>query len=248
MLDSQASVGADLAQEAGPRKGEPGPPQFLFAEVVRVVDSTGAETDDFGTRIDTRPLIGRELVVLGASPTGDRDGWLIHLAGGELGICCIPELALEHTGLIEVAAESGAAEQVPLDPGRHRGWRDDVMVELELDCDSPEGIRAVAETCLAGIRALVETDALDWRPAEPSERPRSITIWVYPSGDALETFERITESVGAGWRHDRDDDVFVSSLWERTVPGATFLSPGVRSAEVTYRCWASPRRRSRRPG
>jgi hypothetical protein len=158
-------------------------------------------------------------------------------------ICELPEAGLAATGWIEVEAADGVTEQVPLDRGRHRPWRDDVMIELAVEAGAPGGVDGVVKRASTAIRELVETDAIDWRVV--TFPPNEVILWVYPRGDALAAFEDLVGSVGSVWVDDRDESLFISSSWEPAGDGSSFLMPGIRSAEVTYRRWTSPARRSR---
>jgi hypothetical protein len=221
------------------------PPKFLFAEVVRIVGATGAETDEWDDPLDVEPLMGREYVVQGAHPTDDQEDWIITLWLDDLqALCDFPEEALEATGLIELTEGDGRVLRVPLDPEQDRGWRDDVMVELETETTSEAEARAIAEAATAQLRGLVDVDELDWRLNEPFR----VTLWVVPRGDALDAFERIVDSLPVAWQHDEDESVFISSHWERSDDGDVLVEPRVRAADVTYRRWTSPRRRSLRSG
>jgi hypothetical protein len=88
-----------------------------------------------------------------------------------------------------------------------------------------------------------------------------VTLWVHGIGDVLDVYGRILDLAdrGAGpdetggwypdswfdgaWEHDNDESSFISARWTR-VEGAEFLTPAVREAEVSYRRWMSPRRRT----
>ena len=223
------------------------PPKFLFAEVALIVGHTGTERDDFDDPVDVERLIGQEVVVQGARPTDDQRAWLIDVFVESIDtvVWDFSEGSLESTGLIEITDEHGNAERVPLDPARHRPWRDDVMIELETEAAVKEEAEALAESVAAALRELVDVDEVDWRLSEWKDEPFRITLWVYPSGDALEAFEAIVGAPAQGWERDEDESIFVSSRWERqSGPATVFLSPGVRAADVTYRRWTSPKRRS----
>lgn len=195
------------------------PPGFLFSEVVRVAGESG------------------DCVVMGAVPASDGQGWVMHLRG-ELGtVRELVEDVLSPTGWLEVVDDAGAVERVPLDRTRHRGWRDDVMVELELP--SPEA----AESVEAAVRALVGAGSV---AVDASGGPQALTVWLFPDGDALDAFEQLIASVDAGWEHDEDESLFLTSRWKQQAAADVFLAPGVIAAEVTYRRWMSPERRGRR--
>jgi hypothetical protein len=223
------------------------PPKFLFAEVVRVVGATGSETDDLDEPIDAAALIGQEFVVQGARPTNDQQGWVIHLWVEALDVVCdVPEEGLEQTGLIEVTDADGRVERVPLDPDKDRGWRDDVLLELVTETRSKQQAARIAKTAVAAVGERVEAEEVKWRLTGWRAEPLEITLWVFPVGDALAAFERLVGSPKRGWQHDEDEGVFISSRWERpAADDVVFLASGVRSAEVTYRRWTSPKRRSR---
>jgi hypothetical protein len=81
---------------------------------------------------------------------------------------------------------------------------------------------------------------LDRAPPEDLGAVFDLTLWLYPGSDAPELFERLASS--SGWRLQPDDTRFLTARWEPGDEG--FLAErAVRSAELTYRCWTSPRRR-----
>jgi hypothetical protein len=223
------------------------PPRFLFAEVVRIIGGAGGAKDDLDDPVDVGALIGHEGVVQGARPSDDHRAWLIDvlLDSNDSMVWDISEDSLEATGLIEEPSQDGASERVSLDHAKHGPWRDDVMIDVETDTRVEEEAEAVAAAAAAALRELVSADSVDWRLGEWKDRPYSITLWVYPLGDALEAFQRIVASSNRGLEHDEDESVFISASWDRNAgEGAAFLAPGVRKADVTYRRWTSPTRRS----
>ncbi len=225
------------------------PPKFLFAEVVRIVGHTGTEKDDFDDPVDVEGLIGQEVVVQGARPTEDQRAWWIDVFVDSIDtvVWDFSEASLEGTGLIEITDEHGNAQRVPLDPARYGPWRDDIMIEIESATVAEDEAQALAEAAAAELRELVAVDEVDWRLVESKNEPFGITLWVYPTGDALEAFEQIVGATPQGWEHDDDESVFISSRWGRQSGDPTvFLSPGVRAADVTYRRWTTPKRRSLR--
>jgi hypothetical protein len=230
-----------------PPSDQGNPPRFLFGEIVRLAQASGTETDERGGAFDAGPLVEKEFAVLGASPSDDREGWRIHLRADRIGtVIEVPESALEPTGWIEVVDATGGCDQVPIDPSRHRGWRDDLMLEIASPVRSRATATALAEEIATVVRGLVTSDAVEWQIDEPGAVPYPITLWVWPAGDALTAFDQLVQSVGGGWHHDEDESLFISSRWERGGGDRVFLSPAVRSAELTYRCWTTPRPRAQR--
>jgi hypothetical protein len=232
--------------DAAPSHGA-NPPRFVFGEIVRLARATGTESDARGRPFDARVLVGKEFAVLGASPSDDGEEWRIHLRVERSGsVMECPEGALEPTGLIEVVSEDGSCDTVPIDPSRHRGWRDDLMLEVTSAVHSRSEAAALAEEIAIVVSDLVRTDAVEWQVDEPDVVPYPITLWVWPVGDALKAFEQLVESADEGWHDDEDESIFISSRWERGGCDRVFLTPAVRSAELTYRRWSTPRRRRRR--
>jgi hypothetical protein len=220
---------------------EGGPPRFLYGEVVHVT-AGDVRTVAEANGLEPRRLAHEDLVVDGASPTGARDGWILHLRAPRLERSLdLPEGLLQPTGWIEVAGESGEAEQVPLEASRHRPWRDDVMLELAVEASTDEGARALAARVEQRLRELAPGVPLGLAPPEDLGPAFDLTFWLYPLEDALELFERITS--GPGWRPAPNDGVFPAARWE-PVGGGFMDERAVRSAEFTYRCWTSPARRA----
>jgi hypothetical protein len=222
------------------------PPKFLPGEVVRIVAAKGTEKDDFGDPVDAENLIGEEAIVQGARPTDDQRAWLIDVfVGSDSLVWDFSEAYLASTGLVEIMDERGNTQRVSLDPAQHRPWRDDLLIGLETETTVTEEVEALAKEAAAALRKLVDVDEIEWRLDERKDEPFGITLWAYPTGDALEAFVKIVGTPAQGWEYDEDESIFISARWERqSGTPVIFLSPGVRAADVSYRRWTSPKRRS----
>jgi hypothetical protein len=68
-------------------------------------------------------------------------------------------------------------------------------------------------------------------------------FWLDATADAFPVYDRIIGAPERAWMHGEDEHGFLVSRWHRPVsdPGAVFLVPSVRQAEVTCYSYASPR-------
>lgn len=218
------------------------PPKFVPHEVVRVVAATGRERDENDDPFDATSEIGREAVVQGAVPDGE--GWMLRVrieAHDE--IFEFPEDALETTGKLVANEDADSTETRPHDPERDR-WRDDVLLSVITDTRDAGRAAEIAEDAAAVLAGLDRVDEVEWRLSGWEDEPYWIELWAWSDTDALKAFGDIVGLVGEGWEHDEDEEVFVSSKWTQ-VGGATFLALGISEADVSYRRWTSPERRSR---
>ncbi len=219
------------------------PPKFVPHEVVRVVAVTGRERDLPDEPFDAATVVGQEVIVQGATPY--RGGWVISVWVESLGdLYEFPEAALAATGRILDLDHDGASATRPLDPGRDR-WRDDVLFHVTTNATDEAEASAIAERAAATLTGIEGVDEVDWRLDPPSDDPYTISLWAWSDGDALAVFGRVVGLVGWEWDHDDDEEQFISSKWRRLGKHA-FLAPGIEQAEVVYRRWLSPARRSRR--
>ena len=240
-----------------------GPPRFEFGEIVRVVAATGQERDGLGEPFDARDLIGQEVSVQGATPTAAQDGWIIHGWAESMGdVVDFPESALQHTGQIEVRGDDGMVRRVVHTAASGRPWRDDVLIALVTATRNAVEAEATSRRAVEVLCRIGGVDTVEWRIEELPNEPAHVTLWVYGTGDVLDVYGRILDLVNRGampdehnewypsswfdgaWEHDNDQSCFISSRWACT-EGAQFLAPAVRAAEVSYRRWTSPRRRTR---
>jgi hypothetical protein len=170
---------------------------------------------------------------------------MIHAGVHALGdTYAFPEEALEGTGLVETVTDDGAAMRVPLDPERDRPWRDDVLIWLRTSTTDGDEAAKIAECAAATLAGVTGVDQIDWRIDVVRDEPVPVSMWAWSDGDALEAFARILGLASDGWEHEADEDMFVTSKWTRRDDGE-FLAPGVEEADVSYRRWTNPRRRSR---
>lgn len=239
-----------------------GPPRFELGEIVRIVAVTGDEGDGLDGLVDPHDLIGREVSVQGATPTVAQDGWIIHVWVEPMrDIVDLPESALQHVGEIEVVGDAGEVRRVVHTAASGRPWRDDVLLTLATATGNPVAARATSQRAVEVLRRIDGVDTVDWRVRELPNEPAGVTLWVYGTGDVLQVFGRILDLADRGaepdegngwypgswfdgaWEHD-DEGSLINSRWTRT-EGTEFLAPAVCRAEVSYRRWTSPRRRSR---
>lgn len=220
------------------------PPKFVYGEVVRVVKLTGRERAMSVNPLDAQSLIGCEAIVVGAEPTAAQDGWAIQTWVESVeNYWEFAEEALETTGEVEVEDDEGPKHRRPLDRERDR-WRDDVLLTLTTETTNAGEANAIAERAAATLSDVPAVDEVTWRLTEWKDGPFWITVWVWSGLDALEAFRQIIDLAGGGWQHDENGNQFVTSLWMRG-GDSEFLAPGVVTADVSYRRWTSPRRRSR---
>jgi hypothetical protein len=220
------------------------PPKFVHGEVARVVTATGDERDASDEPLDAQFLIDHEVIVLGAQPTAAQDGWTIHAWVESLDDdSSFPEEALVSAGEIELEDEDGSKHREPLDPTRDR-WRDDVLLTVTTDTTSSAEAKAIAERAAETLAGIERVGEVEWRLTEWSYGPVWITLWAWSDIDALEAFEEIVALTSEGWEHDEDERIFITSKWTR-IGESQFLAAGVQEAEVCYRRWTTPRRRSR---
>jgi len=147
------------------------PPRFHPDDVVRIVGTTGTETDSQGEPIDARPWIGHEAVVEDAQPTADQREWLIsvrvELASEEelahVTHVWFVENSLESTGFVQDWDEEGTSWRRPFDPAKEPGWRDQIELTLVPDLTKEEAERESMR---------------DWPHEDPDERTGAIkTGW-----------------------------------------------------------------------
>jgi hypothetical protein len=221
------------------------PPEFAYGELVRIVEVTGEVHAFSDLPIDPGSLLGREVVVEGAAPTTDRDGWVIYVwIDGPDDVVEFPEHALKSTGRILLLNDDGTRTPHTIDPVADQGWRDDVEIDLTTSTTDREEAEAIAARATATLAKLETVDEVASRIDERSNRPIEITLWAWSKQDALQAFTSVLALTTAGWEDDPDDDVFITSHWTRT-GNDEFLARGVEAASVVYRRWTSPKRRSR---
>jgi hypothetical protein len=230
---------------------------------VRIAAVTGQERDGFDGPLDASGLIGQEASVEGASPTATQDGWICHVwVESQNDLVSFPEAALEPTGEIKVVGDEESVQRVRHDATTDRPWRDDVLLDLVTTARDIGEAQAIARLVADALTAVDGVDAVESRISRLPGDPVRVTLWVRCAGDALEVFGRIIDLAGGGappdetdrryvsswfdgpWEHSDDESEFISSRWIRT-DGPQFLAPDVREADVAYRRWTSPRRRSR---
>jgi len=224
------------------------PPRFLYLDVVRVLASTGLEVGYEGYPVDVTGVVGEELVVEDAVPAAERDGWLIavrRFEGTGDWMAWFAEDSLEGTG----------RTWLPLDE-HERAWRDRVSLSLVADRaqegeDATPAERrrpdALAEAAAAALAELVPTEEITWRQVDEEYALMRVDLTVYPTGDALQAYERIVAEPSRGWRHGENGQGFLRSTWETPIAGRlVFLVPGVREATVTCEYWSSPEQQSLR--
>jgi hypothetical protein len=216
----------------------------VYGEFARVVRATGAERGVLDEPLDARPFVGQEVVVVGAEATPAQDGWMTAAVITSLDdVYYFPEEALEATGEVELEDIDGSKRRVPLDRTRDR-WRDDVLLTLTTDTTNPTDAKAIAERAAAALSAIASVAEVQWRVVQWAEERVEITLWAWSDGDALDAFADIVGVTNDGWEHDEDESLFIVSRWTR-VGKSEFLAAGVERADVCYRCWMTPRRRSR---
>ena len=201
--------------------------------------------DAFGRPFDAGAHVGEEVVVQGAAPTSDERGWIIDAWVGTLEAEYeFPEEALESAGVVEREDAEGATRRLPLDEVEEP-WEDDVQIVLRTETKDRAQAAAIAARAAEALHELPHVRDVEWHLTEwQDEEPVWATMWVWSDGDALEAFAGIVSLTDTGWAHDEDERVFISSEWRRP-PGDEFLAPGIQEADVCYRRWTSPRRRSR---
>ncbi|MBE2317499.1 hypothetical protein DVA67_016065 [Solirubrobacter sp. CPCC 204708] len=114
-----------------------------------------------------------------------------------------------------------------------------MLLWLVTDASEPEALAALAGSVTQRLSALPEVDDVAYR----IDPPDALTVWVWSTGDALELFGRIVGLAASGWEHR--DSVFIGSRWTRSRAAPEFLVPGIHEADVAYRRWTGPARRSR---
>ncbi len=211
---------------------------------------TGQEVDGCSEGFDAATLVGREGTVEGAMPAPDQAGWTVAVWLDD-DMHFLAEDALAATGKVAVLAANGV-DWVPRDATNGRPWRDDVLIVLTTDTADPDGAEAVVRRAAQTLRAIDDVDRVDWRvdaawhESDGSvDAPAEASVWVWSNGDVLEVYARIINSgPDRGWDHDQSESTFITSRWNRT-DDEWFLALGIEAADVTYRRWTSPRRRSR---
>jgi hypothetical protein len=182
---------------------DPRPPRFRHDEIVRIVGTTGKETNSRYEPFDASPWIGDEVRVEGAEPTADQREWLIGVwvelpeSVEELAVVdqvFFAEDSLESTGLVWVGwDEGGEPRRRPFDPATKPGWRNQIGVSLVPDLTEEE----------AGRKRM-----LDWIHDSPDERTGAIEIgWNARAALAARVeADEEPEIEFDYWLHDEDDD------------------------------------------
>jgi hypothetical protein len=225
-------------------------PKFRYGERVRVVACTGREVEEGGDPVDAAALVGGEGVVMEAVPNPERDGWLIGISTDRW-TTYFAEDSLKRTGYGWNREPSDFAEYVPLKDARLKKWKDNITVTLTLDWylkgkdatkKEDRRVEAALKSAARSLRELVPTKKkVGGTSVVDASEPMEITLWLYPSGDALEAYERIVAQPSRAWMHGENDKGFLESLWQRPITEAVdFLIPGVDEARVTCEYYSSP--------
>jgi hypothetical protein len=169
----------------------------------------------------------------------------------------VAEEALDSTGLVEQwgAEGEGPPRYVPLEDATGSGWRD--HLEITLFAFLGEFARGQIDDATRDwdaidvIQQAAAVAACDLAQSDEDVRWHGFdsvidSFDVYPKGDVLTAYARVTGTPSDGWIHAEDRQGWPLSSWRHPASGdIVFLADGINNAEVTCRSYGSPRRLTR---
>ncbi len=163
--------------------------------------------------------------------------WVIAVSVADRLVLGFPEDALRSTGMVLVDSDRVPREHVP-----ELAWRDDLLLSLHTDTQREAEAERIAETVEERLSDLHDVARVQTQVEADGDWPVTISVWLNAQGDCLQLAASVMALTDRGWDLEADEDPLLSAIW--VSDGADFLAPEVRAAELVYRRWSAPERRS----
>ena len=163
--------------------------------------------------------------------------WAIAVSVADRLVVGFPEDTLRSTGMVLVDSDRVPRERVP-----ELAWRDDILISLHTDTQRAAEAELIAETVAERLSDLNGVARVQTQVEADDDWPLTISVWLNAHDDCLHLAASVIGLTDRGWDFGTDEDLLLSASW--VSDGADFLAPEVSAAELVYRRWSTPERRS----